>query len=146
MPAGLMWPRGIRVRGQEAVKLAAGADVELGEDLGQVVLDRAWADEQPGTDLRVGQAVPGQPRDLGLLRGQLDSGLDGALARGLASSGQFAPGPLGERLDTHRRQHVVGGAQLLAGIRAAALAAQPLAVEQMRAGELYADAGTAEPA
>ena len=57
---------------------------------------------------------------------------------------QLAPGPLGERLDAHRVQHVVGGAQLLARVNAAALAAQPLAVEQMGAGELHADAGPAE--
>ena len=50
------------------------ADAELGEDLAQVVLDGARADEQPGADLRVGQAVAGQPRDLGLLGGQLCPG------------------------------------------------------------------------
>ena len=44
--------------GQDPVELAAGADAELGEDLAQVVLDRARADEQPGADLRVGQPVP----------------------------------------------------------------------------------------
>jgi len=55
--------------GQDPVELAAGADAELGEDLAQVVLDRARADEQPGADLRVGQAVAGQPRDLSLLWG-----------------------------------------------------------------------------
>ena len=46
--------------------------------------------------------------------------------------------------DAHRRQHLVGGAQLLARVDAPVLAAQPLAVEQMGAGELHADAGTAE--
>ena len=102
MAAGLTRPRGIRVGGQGAVKLAAGADVELGEDLGQVVLNRARADEQPGTDLRVGQPVPGQPRDLGLLRGQLDGGLHGASARGLAGGQQLAAGPRSERLHAHR--------------------------------------------
>jgi hypothetical protein len=50
------------------VELAAGADAELGEDLAQVVLDCVRGDEQPGTDLGVGQAVAGQPRDLGFLR------------------------------------------------------------------------------
>jgi hypothetical protein len=65
---------GVSVAGQHAVELAAGADVGLGEDLAQVVLDRARADEQPGADLRVGRAVPGQPRDLGLLGGQRVAG------------------------------------------------------------------------
>jgi len=34
-------PGGVRVGGQDVAKLAAGADGELGEDLAQVVLDRA---------------------------------------------------------------------------------------------------------
>src|SRR5579859_6334107 len=79
-PAVLARPGGVRVGGQGPVELAAGADAELGEDLAQVVLDRAGADEQPGADLRIGQAVPGQPGDLGLPGGQLASGLHGALA------------------------------------------------------------------
>jgi hypothetical protein len=53
--------------GQHAVELTAGADAQLGEDLAQVVLDGVGADEQPGADLRIGQPVAGQPRDLGLL-------------------------------------------------------------------------------
>jgi hypothetical protein len=57
---GLAWPGGVRVAGQNPVQLAAGADAELGEDLAQVVLDRPCADEQPGANLRVGQAVSGQ--------------------------------------------------------------------------------------
>jgi hypothetical protein len=101
---------------------------------------------QPGADLGVGQAVAGQPGYLGLLGGQLIGGLDGALAGGLAGSRQLAAGPLAERLDAHRRQHVAGGAQLLARVGAAALAAQPLAVEQVSARELATDAGTAQPA
>jgi len=57
----------------------------------------------------------------------------------VASSSRLAR--LGVRLDAHRIQHVVGDVQLLAGVSAAALAAQPLPVEQMRAGELYAGRG-----
>jgi hypothetical protein len=53
---------------------------ELGEDLARVVLDPARADEQPGPDLLVRQAVAGQPRNVDLVGGQLASGLDGALA------------------------------------------------------------------
>ena len=67
-----------------------------------------------------------------------------ALADFLARGQELAPGPLGERLHAHRRQHLVGGPQLPARFNAAALAAQPLAVEQVTAGELHADAGTAE--
>ena len=50
---------GVQVVGQDVVDLAAGADAELGEDFAQVVLDRPGADEQPGANLRVQQAVAG---------------------------------------------------------------------------------------
>jgi hypothetical protein len=42
--------------GQRLRELAAGGDVELGEDLSQVVLDGVRTEEKPGGDLRVGQA------------------------------------------------------------------------------------------
>jgi alpha/beta hydrolase fold len=42
--------------GQRSRELAAGGDVELGEDLSEVVLDGVRTEEQPGGDLRVGQA------------------------------------------------------------------------------------------
>jgi hypothetical protein len=64
-----------------------------------VVLDRAGADEQPGADLRIREAVAGQPGDHRLLGGQLAAGVDGAGAGGLAGGQQLAPGPLSERLD-----------------------------------------------
>src|SRR5712691_2013821 len=43
--------------GKDTRELVAGADVELGEDLVQVVFG-ARAHEQPGRDLGVGQAMP----------------------------------------------------------------------------------------
>src|SRR5580692_11561206 len=49
---------GVCAGGQDLVELAAGADAELGEDLVQVVLGGERADEHPGADLGVGQAVP----------------------------------------------------------------------------------------
>jgi hypothetical protein len=57
--------------GQDTPELVARFDAEFDEDLFQVVLDGACAQEQPGADLGIRQAVAGQPRDLGLLRGQL---------------------------------------------------------------------------
>jgi hypothetical protein len=72
---GLARPGGALVGRQDAVELAAGADAKLGKDLAQVVLDSTRADEQPGADFGVGQAITGQPGDLGFLRGQVDRGL-----------------------------------------------------------------------
>ena len=56
--------------GQDTPELAR-FDAEFDEDLFQVVLDGACAEEQPGADLGIRQAVACQPRDLGLLHGQL---------------------------------------------------------------------------
>src|ERR1700739_119634 len=63
---------------QGTAELASRFDAELGEDLAQVVLDRAHTDEQPGGNFRVRQAVPSNPRDLGLLRGELPIGRPGS--------------------------------------------------------------------
>ena len=49
-------------------QLLPRADLELGEDLAQVPLHRARAEEETGTDLGVGQPVAHQQRDLLLLR------------------------------------------------------------------------------
>ena len=59
------------VVGQRLAELAAGGDIELGEDLGLVVLHGARGQEQPGGDLRVGQARPDQAGDLDLLGARL---------------------------------------------------------------------------
>src|SRR5256885_14418419 len=76
----------------------AGADVELGEHLLEVVLDGAWADEQLGADLRVGLPVARHPRDLSLLGGEQVARLDREPADGLAGGRQLAPGALREGL------------------------------------------------
>ena len=57
---------------------------------------------------------------------------------------ELAPRSRRERLDAHRGQRVVGGAQLFTGVDAAALSTQPFAVEQVGAGVLDADLGSAE--
>src|SRR5262249_29716368 len=130
---------------QGPVKLSSGVDAELREHFAQVPLDCAPADEQLSSYLRVGVPVPGEPGDLRLLGSELVGRIDYELERGIAGGEQFTPGPLRESLDAHRGQHVVGGPQLVAGVRAAALAAQPLAVEQVCAGQFRADSGAAEP-
>ena len=63
----------------------------------------------------------------------------------LSGGQQLALGSRRKRLSTHRAEHLVSGAELLTGVEAPALAAQPFAVEQMGAGKFGADAGTTEP-
>ena len=60
----------------------------------------------------------------------------GPLADRPAGRRQLAAGALGKRLHPDRREHLVRVAQLLAGVNAAILATQPLAVEQVSAGKL----------
>jgi hypothetical protein len=57
--------------GQDTLELVARFDAEFDEGLFQVVLGGTYAEEQPGVDLGIRQAVACQPRDLGLLDGQL---------------------------------------------------------------------------
>src|SRR5215475_1394485 len=124
--------------------LGAAADAELAEDLAQVVLHGAGADEQPGGDLPVSQVLGDQAGDLLLLRGELRRGLRAALAGLFAGGAQLGPGPGGEGRHAHRVEHRKRGAQLVAGVTAAALAAQPLPVQQVCAGEFCVDASAAK--
>src|SRR6516225_8564408 len=118
------------VLGQRRSELPARGNAELGEHVAQVPLDRARADEQLGADLRVRQAVAGEPGNLLLLRGELLDRAGAALARLLTRRQQLAAGAFGERLHPDRGEQVIGGAQLLARVQAPALAAQPLPVQQ----------------
>ena len=70
-------------------------------------------------------------------------GLGGPLAGAFAGGQQLDAGPFGEGLGAHRGEHLMRGAQLLARVAAAALAAQPFAVHQVGAGELGSRPGTA---
>ena len=87
-----------------------------------------------------------QARDLRLLGGEHVARLRAASAHRLAGGQQLAPGALGERLGPDLAEHLVGGAQLLARVDAPVLAAQPLAVHQVRAGEVHDDAACARAA
>src|ERR1700689_5872048 len=73
-PGGALSSDGRRVAWcsrEDSVELAARADVELREDLLQVILNGAGADEQPCADLGVGKSVASHLRDLVLLRGEV---------------------------------------------------------------------------
>ena len=78
-----------------------------------------------------------------LLRGQLVARLDGACAR-LARGEQLPPCALCERLHPHRRELVVGGRAVRAHRPGEPLAAQPLAVEQVRARQVHAHLASPE--
>src|SRR5262249_677114 len=130
---------------QRDLQLPARADAQLGENLAQVPFDGARGQEQLRADLRVSAAVSGQPGDLLLLRRELLAGLSGASAHLLARGDQFPAGALGERLHADRGEHVVGRAQLLARVEPPALPAQPFTVEEMRAGQVRAQLGSAQP-
>src|ERR1700754_2664604 len=102
-------------------ELSAGGDLELGEDLAEMPLDGAWAQEQPGRDLWVGQAFADQTGDLGLLGGEFAIFLDtGVFANGLTGGSQLAGRTLGECLHPHRAEHLMRNPQLFAGISPAA--------------------------
>src|SRR5258708_8252618 len=131
----LAGPDGSHAVREDAVKLAARADAELGEDVAEVGLYGARAEDQPGADFRVGQPVAGQPGDLGLPCGQLNRGGGGAGAGGLAGGPQLGPGSFGACFHAHRFQHAMGGAQLLPSGGAAALPAQPFPVPPVGGGQ-----------
>src|SRR3954453_4502557 len=99
--------------------------------------DGARAEEEPGADLGVGQAIARQAGDLPLLTGELVARVRRSLAHLLARRQELAASALGERLHADRLEHLVCGAQLLARIHAAALAAEPFGVKQLDPGELW---------
>src|SRR4051812_23285753 len=100
---------------------------------------------KPLADGGVREAVAGQSGNLGLLRGQLLAALDPAFADALARRPELAFGARGERLGADAREQVERGAQVLAGVEAAPLAPQPLAVEEVGPRELHAHAGALQP-
>ncbi len=58
------------------MQLHARVDPEFGEDLAEVVLDGARANEQSRADLKVREALACEFRDLSLLDGELAGVLD----------------------------------------------------------------------
>src|SRR5829696_1287475 len=130
--------------GQCAGQLPAGPDPKLGEDVVQMPLHGARAQEQPRRDLRIRQALAGQRRDLSLLRGQVVARLDRTLAHLLAGHLKLSACAIGESLHPDRRELVVGGTELDTRIDPAILAAQPLPVEQMSPGELRTPPGPSQ--
>src|SRR3954466_13414235 len=108
-------------------------------------LHGAWAEEEPGADLGVRQALPDQPDDLRLLSGELGARLDAALAGDLAGGAQLAGSALGEPLHAHPGEQRVRCAQLLPSVQPTTPTAQPLAVDEVGARQPAAEPGPAQP-
>ena len=90
------------------------------------------------------QPFAGEPGDVVLLRGQLVAGLDGAAAHllpGRHSSWRARSANPWMPMDD---EHLVGRAELLAGVDAPLLPPQPLAVEEVGASQLRPERGAGE--
>src|SRR4051794_25760760 len=102
---------GVEVARRNAAELVAGGDVQLQEDLAQVVLNRAGADEQLCADLWVGETVSGQSSDVRLLGREHATCVvrtpPGSLSRGR----ELVTGALGEALDPDLAERLVGGSK-----------------------------------
>ena len=78
--------------------------------------------------------------------GELVARLDRALAHGLTRGEQLDARTLGEAFGAHRGEHLVRGAQLLARVHPALLAAQPLSVDAGGRGRARRGCGCARAA
>src|SRR4051795_13604150 len=137
--AGLVASRrlaGVEVAGRNAAELVARGDVELQEDLAQVVLHRAGADEQLRADLGIGETLSRQPRDVRLLGCEHLARVVGALSHRLTRGQELVPRALGESLGPDAAERLVSRSELLTRVDAAILAPQPLAVQEPGAGEV----------
>src|SRR4029453_4573312 len=99
-------------------KLPPGGDAELGEHLAQGPFHGACADEEVGADLRVRQAVTGQPGDLLLLWREPVSRVGAAVTNLATRSSQSSPGAVGEGRHADLGELAVRGTQLLARLGA----------------------------
>src|SRR4051794_40934422 len=125
-------PRVLR-RGAE---LLARADPELREHPAQVPLDRARADEELCADLGIRAALGGEACDLRLLRGEPVTRVGRALAHSLAGRHPLTSRAFNESVHAgDLRPHPVRDPEMLTSFGAPALASQPLAVDQVSAGE-----------
>src|SRR6266545_5751360 len=143
LPLQRLWDAGDLLGEAEPDELGASGDVELGEDLPEVVVDRPRAQEELGRHLAVGRPFSDEADDLELLRGELGQRARIALASGLAGDAQLHARPLrpgggAELLEGGERR-----AQVLAGVSSAAGAAQGLAVQELRAGPVERPAAVA---
>jgi hypothetical protein len=118
----------------ELGQLGAGADAELGEDVAEVEVDRAGAEEQLGGNLPGGEPADHEPRHLELLWGELPKGRRVAPTHGLPAGPQLQARPLRPGCRTQALEHVEGSLEMCAGVDPASGPAQQLTVGQLGAG------------
>src|SRR3954471_16229731 len=125
-------PRVVRGRAE----LFARVDPELREHSAQVPLDRPRADEELCADLGIRAALGGEACDLRLLRGEPVTRVGRALAHSLAGRHPLTSRAFSESVHAgDLRPHPVRDPEMLTSFGAPALASQPLAVDQVSAGE-----------
>src|SRR3954452_24931223 len=124
-------PRVLRCRAE----LFARVDPELREHPAQVPLDRARADEELRADLGIRAALGGEACDLRLLRGEPVARVGRALAHRLAGRHALTSRAFSESVHADIRPHPLRDPEMLTSFGAPALASQPLAVDQVGAGE-----------
>jgi hypothetical protein len=122
----------------------AGANAELGKHVSEVPLDRARAEEELRTDLRVCQPFRCEPRDLRLLCGQIAASVISALPGCLPGCGEFPSRAIGETGHSYLTEQFVRCPKLPPRIKPAALSSQPFAEDEMSPREIGASAGLTE--
>src|SRR3954466_13526137 len=124
-------PRVVRCRAE----LFARVDPELREYPAQVPLDRARADEELRPDLGIRAALGGEACDLRFLRGEPVARVGRALAHRLAGHHALTSRAFSESVHADLRPHPLRDPEMLTSFGAPALASQPLAIDQVGAGE-----------
>jgi hypothetical protein len=114
---------------QPVRELGPRSDIEFPEYLAEVVLHRAWADEQLLGDFTVRCAVGGKACDASFLGCQVEFGIRGPRSGPLAGGAQFAARLPGEVAGAYDAEHVFSKAKLASRVAASPGAPQPLALD-----------------
>jgi hypothetical protein len=106
-------------------KSVSRRDAEFHVHLAEMVLDRAGTDEQPTSDVGIGEPIAGEPGYLPLLRGQFDGRVGSWCCRTAAGRMQLSGAAVCKGVKPHRCERFMCNPQVLARISAPLLAAQP---------------------
>src|SRR4051812_31691137 len=106
--------------------------------------DRPRADEELRADLRVRAPVARKLSDVLLLGRELVTSFNHPPAHDLTCGEQFATRAVSKAVHPVVEEHLVRQTKLFARIRPPALATQPFAVQEVRAGKRHVDASAFE--